>query len=104
MFVLKIFNPRIFFLQGGRLESPSEVWLFQRQSALFEARLAISSRHLAFEELLLRLNRKKDVLSRCLFDLVTSGLCFSSVKLGQAIGLVFAVAFTLLGLIFLVKV
>ena len=39
------------FLQGGRLESPNEVWLCRRQYALFEAGLAISSRHVAFGKL-----------------------------------------------------
>ena len=43
-----------FFLKGGRLESPNEVWLCRRQSALFEAGLAISSRRVAFVKLLLR--------------------------------------------------
>ena len=39
-----------FFLHGGRLESPSEAWLFRRQPVLFEVGLAISSRHVAFEK------------------------------------------------------
>ena len=43
----------VFILQGGRLESPNEVWLCRCQSALFEAGLAISSRHVAFVKLLL---------------------------------------------------
>ena len=99
----KVFNPQ-FFLQGSGFEFLSEVWLSRRQSALFKANLTVSNRHVAFGKLLLRWKRKKDVLSRYLFDLATSGLCFSSVKLGQTIGLVSAVAFTFLGLIFLVEV
>ena len=93
-----------FFSREVGLNPRSETWLFQRQSSLFEVGLAISNRHVAFGKLFLRWNRKKDVLSRYLFDLATSGLCFSSVKLGQAICLVSVVAFTFLGLIFLVEV
>ena len=49
---MKKFQSAVFFsLSGGRLESPNEVWLCRRLSALFEAGLAISSRHVAFGKL-----------------------------------------------------
>ena len=48
------FQPAVSFLLGGRLEFPSEVWLFRRQFALFKVDLAISNRHVTFGKLFLR--------------------------------------------------
>ena len=47
--MMKSFQSAV-FLQGSGFEFPNEVWLSWRQSALFEADLAIFSRHVAFEK------------------------------------------------------
>ena len=50
--MMKNFQSSVLFsLQGSGFEFLSEVWLSRRQSALFEADLAISSRHVVFGKL-----------------------------------------------------
>ena len=104
VFMMKSFQSSVFFSRDVGLNSSVRFGCLGVSLLYLRLVLQSSVGTLFLENWFLRWNRKKDVLSRYLFDLATSGLCFSSMKLGQAIGLVSAVAFTFLGLIFLVEV